>query len=106
MQQSRGGGRVGFYLNNNIEFVECVNPVSTNCDIIECLFIEIFCKFNKNIIEGVIYRPPDNDADNFTTELDKLITTLTFAKIKIFFLQATLILIFSILIITNPLNTF
>ena len=62
--------------------VECINPVSTNCDIIECLFIEIICKFNKNIIMGVIYWPPDTDVDNFTTELDRLITTLTFAKNK------------------------
>ena len=69
---------------NSIEFVECINPVSTNCDIIECLFIEIICKFNKNVIMGVIYHLPDTDVDNFTTELDKLITTLTFAKKKIF----------------------
>ena len=35
---------------------------------------------------GVIYHPPDTDADNFTTELDKLITTLTLAKNKNIFL--------------------
>ena len=35
---------------------------------------------------GVIYRSHDTDADNFTTELDKLITTLTFAKNKNIFL--------------------
>ena len=56
----------------------------TNCDIIECLFNEIICKFNKNIIVAVIYRPPDTD--NFTTELDKLITTITLAKNKNIFL--------------------
>ena len=66
--------------------MECINPVSTNSDIIEFLFIEIICKFNKNIIMRVIYHPPDTDADNFTTELDKLITTLTFAKNKNIFL--------------------
>ena len=54
-RQGRGGG-VGFYVNNSIEFVECINPMSTNCDIIKCLFIEIICKFNKNIVMGVI--PP------------------------------------------------
>jgi len=86
-QQGRRGEGVGFYVNNSIEFVECINPVSNNCDIIECLFIEILCKFNKNIIVRVIYRPPDTDADNFTTELDyKLITTLTFAKNENIFL--------------------
>ena len=46
---------VEFYVNNSIEFVECINPVSTNCDIIECLFIETICKFNKNIIMEVTY---------------------------------------------------
>ena len=105
-RQGRRGGGVGFYVNNSTEFVECINPVSTNCDIIECLFIEIICKFNNNIIVGVIYCPPDTDAANFTTELDKLITTLTLAKKKIFFLWVTLILIFSKLIFANPLNTF
>ena len=60
--------------------------MSTNCDIIKCLFSEIICKFNKNINVGVIYRPPDTDADTFTTELDKLITTLTLAKNKNIFL--------------------
>ena len=57
--QDMHGEVVGFYMNNSIEFVECINSVSTNCDIIECLFIEIICKFNKNIIMGVIYCPPD-----------------------------------------------
>ena len=35
---------------------------------------------------GAIYRPPDTDADNFTTEVDKLITIITFAKNKNIFL--------------------
>ena len=91
-------GGFGFYVNNGIEFVECINPVSTNIEIIKCLFIEIICKLNKNIIVGVIYRLPGTDAD-------KLVTTLTLAKNKNF-LWATLILNFSKLIITNPLNTF
>ena len=32
--QGRHGGGVGFYVNNSIEIVECINPMSTNCDII------------------------------------------------------------------------
>ena len=35
---------------------------------------------------GVTYCPPDTDADNFTTELDKLIRTLTLAENKNIFL--------------------
>ena len=67
-------------MNDSIEFVECINPVSTNCDIIECLFIEIICKFNKNVIVGVIYRLLDTDADNFTNELNKLIYNRNICK--------------------------
>ena len=93
-------------MNNSIEFVECINPMSINCDIIECLFIEIICKLNKNIIMGVTYHPPDNDADNFTTELDKLITSLTCAKNKNIFLAGGFNINLSILISTNLLNTF
>ena len=79
-RQGRRGGGVGFYVNNSTEFVECINPLSTNCDIIECLFTKIICKFNKNIFVEYIYRPPDTDADNFTAELDKLITTFNICK--------------------------
>ena len=71
--QGRRWRGVGLNINNSIEFVECINPVSTNCDIIECLFVKIICKFNKNIIMGVNYRPFDKDVDNFKAELDKLI---------------------------------
>ena len=35
---------------------------------------------------GVIYHPPDNEVDNFATDLNKLIATLTFAKNKNIFL--------------------
>ena len=43
-RQGKHGGGVGSYVNNSIEFVAYINPVLNNCDIIECLFIEIICK--------------------------------------------------------------
>ena len=38
-RQGRRVGGVGFDVNKSIEFVECINPVSTYCDITEWLFI-------------------------------------------------------------------
>ena len=39
----------------------------------DSLFMEIDMKNSKNIIVGVIYRPPDSDIDNFKIKLEKLL---------------------------------
>ena len=68
----RPGGRVCLYAASELS-------VTIRDDLIiedghsDSLFMEIDIKNSKNIIVGVIYRPPDSDIDNFKIKLEKLL---------------------------------
>ena len=50
-----------------------------NNEIIESMFIEIDKEIlgkNKNVIIGIIYRPPGTDIKNFNDRLEELLTNL------------------------------
>ena len=59
-RSKRKGGGVGLYVSNQLDF-KIRNDLTKNLeDIIETVFIEILTNVGKNIIIGVIYRPPKN----------------------------------------------
>ena len=62
----RGGG-VAIYLNNQLTFRK--RP-DLHFEGAEDIFIEIINDSDKNIIVGVIYRPPNNHIDTFLDKLD------------------------------------
>ena len=72
-KNGRGGG-VAFYLNDKLKF-KIRNDISIRDT--ETLFIEILNKQNKNIIIGLIYRPPGNPLDPFFDDLDAYIHILS-----------------------------
>ena len=72
-KNGRGGG-VAFYLNDKLKF-KIRNDISIRDT--ETLFIEILNKQNKNIIVGLIYRPPSNPLDPFFDDLDAYIHILS-----------------------------
>ena len=72
-KNGRGGG-VAFYLNDKLKF-KIRNDISIRDT--ETLFIEILNKQNKNIIIGLIYRPPGNPLDTFFDDLDAYIHILS-----------------------------
>ena len=64
IDRKKGGG-VGLYVSKQLEF-KSRNELDKNIeDIIETKFIEIMNKNGKNIIIGVVYRPPSGNFDSF-----------------------------------------
>ena len=68
--QKRGGG-VGLYVSKHLEFKNR-NDLDKNIeDTIETKFVEIINNYGKNIIIGVIYRPPNNNFDVFKNAMNE-----------------------------------
>ena len=66
-RSQRIGGGIGLYIRENLEYSER-NDLNVFNDIVECLFIEVTIIFNnlpKNIVIGVVYRPPGQDINQF-----------------------------------------
>ena len=62
----RGGG-VAIYLHNKLKFRKRPN---LHIEGAEDIFIEIITENDKNIIIGVVYRPPNHPIDTFLNDLD------------------------------------
>ena len=77
-RHTKKGGGVGIFLDNNIPYQIRSNLCLTD-DVSECVFIEIdkeIFKRDKNIIIGVIYRPPNSDLDAFNSSISLLLSEL------------------------------
>ena len=74
----RSGGGVGIFLRNNILY-QIRSDLALNNEFSESFFIEIdkdlFNK-NRNVIIGVIYRPPNTDLKLFNDDINELLDTL------------------------------
>ena len=66
-RKGRRGGGVAFYINQNIKFNVRSDITFSNA---ETLFIEIDNGNSKNVIIGLVYRPPDSNFELFYEELD------------------------------------
>ena len=72
------GGGVGIFLDNNIPY-QIRSNLCLAYDVSECVFIEIDKEIftrDKNIIVGVIYRPPNSDLDAFNSSISLLLSEL------------------------------
>ena len=75
---SKRGGGVCLYIKENIRYKLRNDLVDTSdSNNIDCLFVEIERKGLKNIIVGVIYRPPDQDVKIFNQYADQLFCNIT-----------------------------
>ena len=77
-RHTKKSGCVGIVLDNNIPYQIRPNLCLTD-DVSECVFIEIdkeIIKRDKNIIIGVIYRPPNSDLDAFNSSISLLLSEL------------------------------
>ena len=66
------GGGVGLYLTKQLRFKTRAD-LNLNNETAESLFIEIVNPRGKNIIVGVIYRPPNMDVNLFIHNFDELL---------------------------------
>ena len=72
---ARKGGGVCMYVHSSLHVNVC-DDLSINHNETDSLFIEINNKTGKNLIVGVIYRPPESDRPSFVEELDKLLSLI------------------------------
>ena len=75
-RRSRTGGGVGLYLNQDFQF-KCRPEIRFSDSCAESLFVEIIRQKERNIIVGVIYRPPEKNVLEFCDELDQLLMTIS-----------------------------
>ena len=60
------------YISNKFEFIIHEELNVTN-DVLESLFVELINPNGKNILIGVIYRPPRSNLDAFLTNMQNLV---------------------------------
>ena len=77
------GGGVSLFINRNIRYTvrKDLNMLNNN---IESLYIEIdktmITGFDRNIVVGVVYRPPNTEIDVFNTYLNNMLSTVDLSK--------------------------
>ena len=76
-RSNKTGGGVALYISHSFDFVirEDLNILN---DTIESLFVEISIPYFKNIIIGVVYRPPNTSFTEFLTQLEDLLRNPVF----------------------------
>ena len=76
-RKDRTGGGVGLYLEDNFDF-KCRPDLVFSCtECAESLFVEINRPKEKNIIVGVVYRPPNSNLRDFMNSLDSLLASIS-----------------------------
>ena len=76
-ENKRKGSGLGIYIQSSLNY-QTKEELSSCCDDIESLFIEIKCSSNSiPIIIGAIYRPPSGNPNSFIEKLSDLLSSLT-----------------------------
>ena len=73
------GGGVALYLSDCFKFT-VLDEITLMNDFIESLFVEITVPNSKNIIVGIIYRPPNSNSNDFLTSLTSLLSNTLFVN--------------------------
>ena len=76
-RKDRTGGGVGLYLADNFDFKCSHDLVFSSTECAESLFVEINRPKEKNIIVGMVYRPPKQNLQDFMNSLDSLLTSIS-----------------------------
>ena len=71
------GGGVGLYLAENFEFKNRPDLVFQNSQCAESLFVEVIRPKQKNLIIGVLYRPPNQNLQDFIDGLDSFLVRIS-----------------------------
>ena len=78
LEKKRIGGGVSLFIKNNIEYC-CRHDLYVFNDNIETLFIEISKEqlgLDKNVIIGIIYRPPSTDIEKFINHMIEILAII------------------------------
>lgn len=75
-RHNRTGGGVGLYFSDHLNFKLRSDLCYDDIECAESLFIEVLKPKGKNIVIGVVYRPPASDLNAFVQNTDTLITKI------------------------------
>ena len=73
----KSGGGVGLYVSNDLNFKIREDIRVPNEEVMEPLFIEILRPQGKNIIVGIIYRPPNQSVYNFIDNFKEILVQIS-----------------------------
>ena len=83
VRKNKQGGGVSLYINKSYQFRERFDLATNENDVIESQVIELTAK-PKNILIGIIYRPPNGKVEEFKECLSGLLQTLDLENKKCF----------------------
>ena len=72
----KAGGGVALYISSDLTYLPRPD-LSISVDSLECYFVEIISCKHKNIIAGVVYKPPNANFNDFITCFHNLIQRIT-----------------------------
>ena len=75
-REFKSGGVVGLYVSNDLNFKIREDIKVPNEEVMEPLFIEIIRPHGKNIIVGIIYRPPNQSGDVFVDNFSEILAKI------------------------------
>ena len=78
-REDRGGGGVGLFIPDNMNFIHR-NDLSLFNNTIESLFIEAKLKDSKSVVIGVVYRPPGGKLSDFNDALNDILAAVKSEK--------------------------
>ena len=73
----RSGGGVGLYLSDNLDYRIRTDIYADEDEVMESLFIEIIRPHERNVIVGLIYRPPSQNVNDFVTRMNDVLEKLS-----------------------------
>lgn len=76
-RSNRSGGGVGFYVAADVEYKIRSDLAYDDINWAESLFIEIDRPHEKNIIIGIVYRPPNQNIDEFVKNTNTLMAKIS-----------------------------
>jgi len=76
-RKTRSGGGVGIYINSHLEYNFLPKSTTMIDEALESIFIEIIVPHSKNIVVGVVYRPPNQYTVEFLESLNLIVSEAT-----------------------------
>ena len=71
-RKDKSGGGVAIFTKNNLQSKIAINASFSINEIIDCISVEIETK-EQNIVICCVYRPPNRNVNDFTSQLDRLL---------------------------------
>ena len=71
-RKNKRGGGVAIYIPSQLDYQVC-HELNTMTEHLEAVFIEIYISGRKNVVIGVIYRPPQGNFIHFMNEMQSIL---------------------------------